>query len=85
MSVNEAGQNRASTKIDSPRAGGGNVENVIVGTDGDEAPIADGHGLRAGIVLVDSPEVAVVENQVWLRLFEGEECKGAECSEEIAP
>ena len=85
MSVNEAGQDRASTKIDSLCASSGSVQDLIVGTDGDEAPIADSDGLRAGIVLVDGPEVAVVENEFWLRLFEWEECKGAECSEERPP
>jgi hypothetical protein len=85
MSVNEAGQDCASGEIDSSGASSGEMENLIVGTDGEEAPIADGDGLRAGIVPVHSPKIAVVENEVWLQLLEGKERKGAHCSEEVPP
>src|SRR5579872_1057809 len=85
VSVDEAGENGLSAKINFPAESGGKVQDFRIGADSENPATADGNRLSAGKLVVYGPDVAVIQNQFGFDAREREQSKGSETAEEIAP
>ena len=80
--VDEAGHDRAAGEIDRLRRGAGELANLLVAADGDEASVADRDCLGDAPAGVDGEDAAVAENEIGvLRRGELRKSKNGENSE----
>ena len=84
MRVDETGKYVFMTEIDLAAESRSEMQNVIIGPDCDEAPIADRNGLGARIFGIYRPEIPVVEDHVRFGAGERECSKRAHGEQKVA-
>ena len=64
MGIDEAGKNSIAAKIDLFCPAGRETEHFVIRADGEKSSARDRHSLCPGLACIDSPDVAVVKNEI---------------------
>jgi hypothetical protein len=84
VSINEARKNRFATEIEFAGSRAGKIQNVGITSNREKSSTGDGHSLGAWLPTVHGENIAVVQDEIRLLLFEGEEGKSGKRAEEFA-
>jgi hypothetical protein len=85
VGVDEAGNDGPALEVDLRRARAGQIANLVVVADSEEAPVRDRDGAGPGAEWVDRDDISPVEDQVRHRLKRGEQGYRSHALKKSAP